>query len=236
MEYIDTLKCITKPLLSILLFIPFSCRNITVFGSCQVFDESILGVVDVGCSPPAVFPHPSVGFFLLVFPPSYPPYFALTYSPGDYRRWSNALDMWNFYNVSVPHVTDTALSYRRTTACICSRCPSVYRQRVLERFFSQLVWPPPESVVFCSFGALRRQGPHSGGTAFLSDCSHLQAIFLTHISPLFEVRITPFLHNFPPLPFCKVGRTPRCYWFTLIIIAYHKPWDRYALASSSHSL
>ena len=42
MEYINTLKWRTKTFLSTLPFFPFSCVNITVFGSCQVFYERIL--------------------------------------------------------------------------------------------------------------------------------------------------------------------------------------------------
>ena len=42
MEYIHILKFITKPFLSTLTVIPFSCVNITAFGYRQVFDERIL--------------------------------------------------------------------------------------------------------------------------------------------------------------------------------------------------
>ena len=41
MEYIDTHKCITKPFVFTLLVIPFSCRNITVFGYRQGFNKII---------------------------------------------------------------------------------------------------------------------------------------------------------------------------------------------------
>ena len=42
MEYIDTNKWRTKPCVSTLLFIIFSCRNIKVFGYHQVFDEVLI--------------------------------------------------------------------------------------------------------------------------------------------------------------------------------------------------